>query len=467
VTKALTVEIPTKFKPLMAPKRYKGAFGGRGGAKSHHFAEQLILRCYARETRAACVREIQNTLKESVRQLLIDKIRKFKLGAHFDVLDNEIRGPRGSLIIFKGMQSYNAESIKSLEGFDIVWVEEAQSLSATSLRVLRPTLRKEGSEYWFSWNPRHDTDPVDVFFRGPNVSPDAISVCVNWQDNRWFPDVLRRDMEHDTATDPEMAEHVWGGGYLLVSEGSYYAKLISNAEREGRIGDFPYNPKLRLVTAWDIGVEDYTSVWFIQDDGLTATVVDYYEASGDGPEQIVPYIMPELIFDGEMLQTALATIARPIPFSYERHYFPHDVRVREWGGGARDRIHALNANGVKASTINVGIAAKPEDRIAAARSLLPIVRFHNSRRVALGLARLRRYSRKWNDPMQTYQGPMHDMNSHGADAFGEYAVNCGIVPPAPEAPRDAAKRVDAKLIQELTYDDLIELDEGPRREQRA
>jgi phage terminase large subunit len=463
--------VPRAFKPLLAPKRYKEAYGGRGGAKSHFFAEQLVLRCFASETRAACVREIQNTLKESVRQLIVDKIRKLGLSDHFTILDAEIRGRNGSLIIFKGMQSYNAESIKSLEGFDIIWVEEAQSLSATSLRVLRPTLRKAGSVYWFSWNPRHDTDPVDQFFRGPNKSPEAISVFVNWPDNRWFPDVLRRDMEHDVATDPEMAEHVWGGGYELVSEGSYFAKLIAAAEREGRIGDFPYNPHHRLVTSWDIGVDDYTAVWFIQDDGLQATVIDYYEASGEGAPQIVEGCLPELLEPVDMSWRRLQTIGRPVPYRYERHLLPHDVKMREWGAGARSRVETLMGLGVK--PIHVGVQDKDGDRIAATRKLLPLVRFHNSRRVALGVGRLRRFSRRWNESMQTYGDPLHDINSHGADAFGEYAVNCGIVPLLPPEPKAkplherSMEELGFKPLNKLTMDELLDFEDAPKREGRA
>src|SRR3990172_9007828 len=171
----MRVEVPRKFKPLLFPKRYKGAYGGRGGAKSHFFAEQALVRCYSESTRAVCIREVQESIRDSVRQLLVDKIVKLGMGAFFTPLDTEIRGANGSLIIFKGMQSYNSETIKSLEGYDIAWVEEAQTLSERSLDLLRPTIRKSGSELWFSWNPRFKTDPVDKFFR--KYPPDeAISV---------------------------------------------------------------------------------------------------------------------------------------------------------------------------------------------------------------------------------------------------------------------------------------------------
>jgi phage terminase large subunit len=173
---SIRVEVPRAFQPLLKPARYKAAHGGRGGAKSHFFAEQMLIRCYAKTTRAVCIREVQDTLKDSVRQLLIDKIQKLGLGQFFDVREAEIRGLNGSLIIFKGMQNYNAENIKSLEDFDIAWVEEAQTLSDRSLRMLRPTIRKEGSEIWFSWNPRRKTDPVDSMLRGETLPTGAVVV---------------------------------------------------------------------------------------------------------------------------------------------------------------------------------------------------------------------------------------------------------------------------------------------------
>jgi phage terminase large subunit len=423
----LKLEIPRALVPLTRPARYKAAYGGRGGAKSHFFAEQIILRCYSRETRVACIREVQNSIRESVRQLLVDKIQKLGLGDAFDVFNNEIRCKRNnSLIVFKGMQTANAENMKSLEGYDIAWVEEAQTLSAHSLKLLRPTIRKPGSEIWFSWNPRHDTDAVDAFFRGGEKHPEAVAVAVNWDDNPWFPEVLKAEKDHDYAADPENAEHVWGGNYQIVSEGAYYARLIAAAEKEGRVGHFPYRPDLPLRTAWDIGVDDYTAIWFVQDDGKRAYVVDYYEASGEGPQQIVPAIMPELDPDMAAAAARMLELEREEPFRYAGHFLPHDVKNREWGAGGRERTLTLMQLGVK--PIWPGVATNPDNRINAVRAILPVTCFHSTKRVMTGVSRLRRYSRKFNDSMQTYTSPLHDINSHGADAFGEFAINCGLVP---------------------------------------
>ena len=437
----LQVEVPAALAPLLQPKRYKGAHGGRGGAKSHFFAEQVVLRCYRAETRAVCIREVQESIKDSVKTLIEQKIEKLGLGAFFTVLDTEIRGLNGSLIIFRGMQSYNAANIKSLEGFDIAWVEEAQTLSAISWRMLRPTIRKEGSEIWCAWNPRYDSDAVDAFFRGAHKdTQDAACVEVNWQDNPWFPDVLRRDKDADYATDPEMAEHVWGGHYEIVSEGAYYAKAMVQADRENRIGVFPYDPRLPVKTAWDIGVDDYTAVWFIQDDGIRCTVVDYYETSNEGAADIVAACMPELFrappfdekFIGWNADVARTALERAIPFIYGEHFLPHDVKMREWGAGARSRVETLKSLGLV--QVRKGAAQGPEERVNAVRRILPVTRFNNIARVQNGIKRLRRYRRKWNDNLGTYTTPEHDENSHGADAFGEYAVNCRIRL-APVAPK--------------------------------
>lgn len=448
---SINFEVPEKLEPLLAPKRYKGAYGGRGGAKSHFFAGLLIVRCRSATTRWACIREVQNSIRESVRQLLIDKINDMGLEWFFDVKENEIRGQNDSLIVFKGMQSYNATNIKSLEGYDGVWVEEAQTLSDFSLRMLRPTIRREGSEIWFSWNPRHDTDAVDKFFRGPNPPADSVCVDINWQDNPWFPQVLRNDKDADYAADPEMAEHVWGGGYEIITESSYYARLIAQAEKEGRLGHYPYDPSLPVITSWDIGIDDYTAVWFWQVDQQHVTAIDYWETHNEGADEIVAQCMPEIFlpppnderFYDFDLQLRLQDLDRPEPYIYGQHYLPHDVKMREWGAGGRSRVESLASIGVK--PIRKGAATGPADRIASLRKMLPITRFNQTKRVDVGLKRLRRYRRKWNDHLQTYQQPLHDENSHGADAAGEYAVNCPLIKPEPEKPERAVKSFNVEM----------------------
>jgi len=427
----IDLRVPPKLIPLFQPARYKAAYGGRGGAKSHFFAEMLILRAREKKIRAVCIREVQATIKDSVKQLLEDKIAKFGFQDDFKIVRDEIRcKATGSLIIFRGMQSFNAENIKSLESYDIAWVEEAQTLSDRSLRLLRPTIRAPESEIWFGWNPRFDTDPVDAFFR--KVPPkNAIIVPVNWYDNPFFPAVLREEMEGDFERDPEMAEHVWGGGYEIISEAAYYARLIAKLEKAGHVGDFPHDPSLKVYTSWDIGVDDYTAIWFFQirRDGMV-TVIDYFETSGLGAQECVQQALPEHLQNERESISMLAEIGRWRAWSYSGHFLPHDVRNREWGAGAKSRVETLMELGLR--NVRKGAATDPADRVNATRELLPVCFFNQTPRVMLGLSRLRRYSRKMNNQLGTYLGPLHDDNSHGADAFGEFAINAGIraAPPA-------------------------------------
>ena len=214
--------VPRVFAPLLEPGRYKGAHGGRGSGKSHFFAEMLVGRCLKARTDAVCVREIQKSLKQSVKKLIEGKIQSMGVSDQFEVLETEIRGPHGSLIIFQGMQNHTADTIKSLENYNVAWVEEAQSLSQVSLDLLRPTIRAPGSELWFSWNPKKATDPVDVLLRGDDLPPGSIVVQANYADNPWLPDELRADMEYDRRRDQDKFKHVWLGGYDEKSDAQVF-----------------------------------------------------------------------------------------------------------------------------------------------------------------------------------------------------------------------------------------------------
>ena len=421
--------------PLLQRARYLAAYGGRGGTKSHFFASKLIIRAFQEPIRWACIREVQNSIRDSVRQLLIDKIQAFDLEDHFGVFEKEIRPRHGGLIVFKGMQSYNAENIKSLEDFDGAWVEEAQTLSNKSLRMLRPTIRKKGSELWFSWNPRYETDAVDHLFRGGQPPPNAVIAPVNWRDNPWFAGTeMEVERLHDQQAYPDLYDHVWEGGYEIITEAAYYARLIMDAEREGRVGAGEYKPHLPVMVSWDIGVDDYTSIWFWQDDGVTIDAIDYWEGSGYGAPEAVAEALPELLPDKKAIYEGLARLKRPKAFKYGKQFHPHDVRNREWGAGGRSRLEILNGLGIPLSDIVVGGHGGPEVRIPAVRALLPRVRFADNPRVKRGIAHLRRYSRKFNEQLQIYVGPLHDEHSHCADAFGEFAVNAAAeLAPKPDA----------------------------------
>lgn len=220
--------VPAVLRPLERPARYLGAYGGRGGMKSHYFAEKLIKKCEREVHRAVCIREIQKSLSQSVKALLESKIKKFNFESKFRITNTEIIPKRGGRIIFQGMQNHTADSIKSLEGYDIAWVEEAQSLSQRSLDLLRPTIREENSEIWMSWNPRFPTDPVDVLLRGFELPPDAVVVRTNYNDNPYFPEVLRKEMEYDRRRNYDKYAHVWLGEYEEHSD----ARVFNNWKEE-------------------------------------------------------------------------------------------------------------------------------------------------------------------------------------------------------------------------------------------
>jgi phage terminase large subunit len=242
--------------PLLKPARYKGAYGGRGSGKSHFFAELMIEEhIMDAKRRSVCVREVQKSLGQSVKRLLELKIEALNAGSYFEVQDAVIKSKRGDgLILFQGMQNHTADSIKSLEGYDCAWVEESQSLSQNSLDLLRPTIRKPGSELWFTWNPRQATDPVDTLLRGLTPPKDAIILPVNFDDNPWFPDVLRDEMEYDQRRDPDKYMHVWRGEYVRNSE----TRVFKN----WKIEEFTAPPDAihRLGADWGFAVDPTTLV---------------------------------------------------------------------------------------------------------------------------------------------------------------------------------------------------------------
>lgn len=215
----LAKSIPPALQCMLSPARYKGAHGGRGSSKSESYGRVLIHRAVKSPgLRAVCVREVQKSLEQSVKRLLEDIIVMYGYESEFRVLNTHIETPGNGIIIFQGMQNHTADSIKSLQGYDIAWVEEAQSLSARSLELLRPTLRKEGSEMWFSWNPEKEDDPVDEFLRGKDgPPPESIVREVNFKDNPFLPQVLRNELEYDRGRDIDKYNHTWLGKYRKLS----------------------------------------------------------------------------------------------------------------------------------------------------------------------------------------------------------------------------------------------------------
>lgn len=200
------------------PVRYRAAYGGRGSAKSHSFAQALVLKAAETPLRVGCYREIQKSIRDSVKRLLDDKIAASGLKEFYQSTDTEIRAPNGSLFIFNGLRT-NPDAVKSTEGLDIAAVFEANKVSQRSWDLLIPTVRKDGSEIWAEWNPEFETDPVDQLFRGEDgAPPGSIVRRVNYDSNPFFPAVLQQEMEWDRGRDPEKYAHIWLGEYQQHSE---------------------------------------------------------------------------------------------------------------------------------------------------------------------------------------------------------------------------------------------------------
>jgi phage terminase large subunit len=415
------LDIPTAevFEPLLPPCRYKAAYGGRGSGKSHFFAGLMIERALAEPGfRGVCVREVQKDLSESAKRLLEDKIIEFKIGAQFDCQRAQIVTPGGGVIIFEGMQDHNAESIKSLEGYDVAWVEEAQTLSKTSLGMLRPTLRKSGSELWFSWNPRRKSDAVDEFFRGPAGAPRRSAVVkANWQDNPWFPPELQDERAEDEAKRPAECDHIWGGGYKKVTEGAYYAKDLLAAEQQGRIGNVAFDPIMRVRVFCDLGgtgmKADAFTMWPAQFIGREIRTRDYYEVQGQPLSAHIAWLHSK-------------------GYTPDRAdiYLPHD-------GETNDRVIDVSfESGFKAAGYDVTIIPNQgrgaaRMRVEAGHRMFPSIWMDKGTTDA-GREALGAYHERKDETRSIGLGPEHDWASHGADAFGLMCV-------AYEAPREKRK----------------------------
>lgn len=412
----LQIEAASVFHPLLTGSRYKGAHGGRGSGKSQFFADLLVATAIHKPGfRALCCREVQKSLKESAKRLIESKIQFHGVGALFDVQEAQIKGPGGGLIVFAGLQDHTSESIKSYEGFDVAWVEEAQTVSERSLNLLRPTIRAPGSELWFSWNPRHRTDAVDVMLRGDELPTGAVIVEANWDKNPWFPVELEQERLDCIRQQPDQYAHIWNGDYVTVAEGAYFARDLTLAREQGRIGNVSPDPLMTYRAFWDIGgtgaKADACAIWIAQFIGREIRVLDYYEAQGQPLATHVNWLR------SKGYDNALCVL-------------PHD-------GAAHDKVYdatyegALRQAGFSVEIVkNQGKGAAAQ-RIESARRLFPSIWF-NEATTEGGRAALGWYHEKKDDHRNIGLGPEHDWSSHASDAFGLMCV-------AYEEPREKRK----------------------------
>lgn len=398
-------EIPGAFRELFNPQYRDYAYhGGRGGAKSHSIAGALVIQAAANPMRIVCAREIQESLKDSVKQLIEDKISDYGLEDHFEVLRDETRAKNGGRFVYKGMWR-NPDALKSLEGADVFWGEEANRFSGRSIRLIRPTMRKPGSRMIWSWNPEFDHDPIDKLFRGPaGPPPNSLVREVSWRDNPFFKGTpLQAEMEHDYRVNASMAEHVWGGAYVQAMDGAYYAAQLRDARDEGRVTALAVDPILPVRAYWDLGYRDATAIWICQFVGREVRVLDYIEGRG----QQMGYYISALNERG---------------WGKAHQFLPHDGKnITVTSSGAAE--HQLRIAGFTVQSIpNQGKGAALQ-RVNAARRLFPSIWFNDTPHVASGLKALAAYHERQDENRNVGLGPMHDWASDPADAFGLMCID--------------------------------------------
>jgi phage terminase large subunit len=400
------VQLPAYAGDLWEPVDHVAWHGGRGGAKSWTVADYLLIDGAENERRAAGCREIQRNISESVKQGLDDAIVRLGMQDYYESTNDKIYGLRNNtLFTFMGLWR-NPAGIKSLEGYDRCWVEEANKASQRSIDILIPTLRKEGRKFIWTWNREYDHDPVDKMFLGEKgPPPNSIVRKVGWQDNPWFPEVLRKQMEHDYATNPEKAEHVWGGELVRAVEGAYYTKALRAAREQQRFTSLALDPNFQVKAYWDLGHSDATAVWVVQTPQERIHVIDYCEGSGQPPAYYMNWLRNSgyegclcvLPHDGAAVHPD-----NPIAMSYE---------------------HQLRQAGFQAKVIrNQGKGAAMMRKDAALR-VFPRIWFDEDK-TRHGVKALGHYHEKRSeDERHVGLGPEHDWSSHGADAFGLMAID--------------------------------------------
>lgn len=407
-------DFPEKLRPLFEPKRYKVLHGGRGGSKSWGVARALLIQGAATQLRILCAREVQRSMKDSVHRLLCDQIKQLGLEGFYETLETEIRGKNGTLFIFSGLASHTVDSIKSYEGVDKVWCEEAHGISKKSWDTLIPTIRKAGSEIWMTMNPDMDTDETYVRFVA-YPSPDAVVIEVNWRDNPWFPDVLEQERLKAKARSPDDYEHIWEGKPRRVAEGAIYRHEIEAVYRDKRVCPVPYDPILPVHTVWDLGWNDAMTIGFVQRGTRDLRLIDYIEDSN------------------RTLDWYVAEIEKR-PWRWGTDFLPHDGRTRNFQTG-KSTEELLSAMG---RSVTVLEATSVEEGIKAARMLWPACYFDATKTVRL-LECLKRYRRQVNQTTNEPMGPLHDEYSHGADMFRYIGQAVNLMANTPL--RDPSERV--------------------------
>ena len=395
----LKAEFPEWAQPLFQPGwRYKVLHGGRGSGKSWAVARALLLQAAAKPLRILCTREVQKSIKDSVHKLLGDQIIALGLGAGFEITETEIRHKNGSSFVFSGLAQHTVESIKSFEGVDICWVEEAQTVSTRSWDTLTPTIRKTGSEIWITLNPQMETDETYQRFIASPES-DTWVYQANWAENPWFNSVLEAERQKTLKRDPKGYANIWEGKCKPAVEGAIYYDEIAKAEEEGRVCNVPHDPALKVQVVFDLGWNDAMSISLVQKNLSALAVIENIE---DSHKTLAHY----------------SALLKEKKYNWGKVYLPHDGRHKDYrtGKSAEDIMKALGWD--VAITPNISI----EDGIRLTRMTFPRVYFDKTKAARL-IQCAKRYRRSINQQTNEPGAPLHDEWSHGADNLRYISVN--------------------------------------------
>lgn len=411
VNREIKLEFIEKLQFLFRPAAYKIAFGGRGGGKSVAFAQAALFLGTQKKLRIGCFREIQNSIRESVHELLSQEIERLDLvqangKPFYTVKQATIEGANGTEFFFSGLR-HNLNSIKSIQGIDIAWVEEAASISAAAWNVFEPTIRGDpprgpfgkGSEIWIGFNPELDTDETYKRFvlkppKGAVVQP------INYWDNKFFPEILRRQME--TAKERNYNDYltVWEGKTRVTLDGAIFANEIQNAEKENRICRVTYDKSRPVDTFWDLGKRDHTAIWFVQRIGMDFNIIDFHQDQS--------YTIPHYI-----------KVMQEKSYTYGICYLPHDG-VNTTVATERSVERILRAAGFRVRI--VPRVSKKAISIQAARVIFDQCYFDRDKTID-GLQALRRYKYDVDENGNYSREPLHNEDSDAADAFQQLGLS--------------------------------------------
>ncbi len=405
----MKVQITEPFLPLVDEShpnyksRYLTWYGGRGGMKTTSISDGLLIRGIRQTERILCGREFQNSISDSVHKTLADEIVRLGMQDHYEVQATGIFGKHnGTEFLFRGLKS-NIQSLKSIAGITIFWNEEAQTTSQKSIDVIMPTIRAENSQIINSMNPDLEDDPAYQYFV-VNPPPDSYVRKVNYTDNPFLPDTLRKEAEYCLKTDPDKYNHIWLGECQKLNEGTILGKWLVQAELDGRITTVPYNPAVPVITSWDLGYSDATVIWFCQLVGKEPRLIDFYQATGASLDHYVK-------------------ILKDKDYNYSMHVLPHDAghNSLRTGKTLAEQLQDMGLGRI-GKTIEVLPIVGVEAGNELSRQLLTQL-WIDKDKCSEGIKGLKKYRYEWDDERKIYKlKPIHDFASDIADSFRYLAM---------------------------------------------